>query len=136
MRRLTHTIAVFFPLLVASWAFGGDPYTLRAHQAFQQHSAPVQAGKPELLEEQGFGEPGYAGCWRQFGPVGGWNPYGGGLLHWWPQHCFPRDCGPNDCCRKPLPRVCWPPYPPYYIWGPPEVCHRHGNCGPACGEAH
>ena len=22
-------------------------------------------------------------------PAGGWNPYGGGLLHWWDPHCFP-----------------------------------------------
>jgi hypothetical protein len=58
-------------------------------------------------------------------PAGGWHPYGGGLLHRWPAHCFPRCGAPDDYCRKPLPRVCWPPYPPYYIWGPPEVrCPR------------
>jgi hypothetical protein len=51
-------------------------------------------------------------------PVGGWNPYGGGLLHWWPQHCFPNIGAPDDYCRKSLPRVCWPGYPAYYIWGP------------------
>src|SRR5271165_7001821 len=45
-------------------------------------------------------------------PVGGWHPYGGGLLHWWNPHCFPRCGGPDDYCRKPPPRVCWPPYPP------------------------
>jgi hypothetical protein len=54
-------------------------------------------------------------------PVGGWDPYGGGLLHWWNRHCFPHDCGPDDYCRKPLPKVCWPPYPPSYTWGPPEL---------------
>ncbi len=60
-------------------------------------------------------------------PVGGWNPYGGGLLHWWKRDCFPRCGGPDDYCRKPCPNVCWPAYPPYYIWGPPEVGHRVGQ---------
>jgi hypothetical protein len=69
----------------------------------------------------------------RFAPVGGWHPYGGGLFHWWPHHCFPGCRGPNDYCRKPLPRVCWPPYPPYYTWGPPEkgcpgsVCRQASN---------
>jgi hypothetical protein len=60
-------------------------------------------------------------------PVGGWHPYGGGLLHWWNPHCFPQCGGPDDYCRKPPPSVCWPPYPPYYTWGPPLV-------GPPCGH--
>ena len=60
-------------------------------------------------------------------PVGGWNPYGGGLLHWWNPHCFPCQAAPDDYCRKPLPRVCWPPYPPYYIWGPPEIVYPTGH---------
>jgi hypothetical protein len=55
---------------------------------------------------------------KPFGPAGGWHPYGGGLLNWWPRHCFPRCGAPDNYCRKPLPNVCWPPYPPYYIWGP------------------
>jgi len=54
--------------------------------------------------------------------VGGWNPYGGGLLHWWDSCCFPRCGGPDDYCRKPLPPMCWPCYLSFYIWGPPEVC--------------
>jgi hypothetical protein len=59
-------------------------------------------------------------------PVGGWNPYGGGVLHWWNPHCFPCQSTPDDYCRKPLPRVCWPAYPPYYIAGPPEIgCGRN-----------
>jgi hypothetical protein len=61
-------------------------------------------------------------------PVGGWCPYGG-LLHWWNPHCFPCCGAPDDYCRKPLPCVCWPPYPPYYIWGPPEICYPQGKCG-------
>jgi hypothetical protein len=54
-------------------------------------------------------------------PVGGWNPYGGGLFHWWNPRCFPRCGGLDAYCRKPLPNVCWPAYPPYYIWAPPET---------------
>ncbi|HEY7312039.1 MAG TPA: hypothetical protein VH643_21930 [Gemmataceae bacterium] len=72
---------------------------------------------------------------QRFHPVGGWHPYGGGLLHWWPQHCFPCGGGPDDYCRKPLPRVCWPPYPSYYIWGPP-VCPTPCKSGPACSQRH
>jgi hypothetical protein len=48
---------------------------------------------------------------RRVGPVGGWNPYGGGLLHWWNPDCESHYCGPDDYCRKPLPRMCWPTYP-------------------------
>jgi hypothetical protein len=73
--------------------------------------------------------------WR-LGPAGGWCPYGGGLLRWWPRHCFPCACGPDDYCRKSLPRVCWPPYPPYYIWGPPEICRPQGNCRQTGGNSH
>jgi hypothetical protein len=58
---------------------------------------------------------------KRLAPVGGWNPYGGGLLHWWPAHCFPCNGAPDDYCRKALPHVCWPPYPPYFIQGPPEI---------------
>jgi hypothetical protein len=59
---------------------------------------------------------------QRLAPVGGWHPDGGGLLHWWPHHCFPCSEKPDDYCRKPPPRVCWPPYPPYYIWAPPGTC--------------
>jgi hypothetical protein len=68
-------------------------------------------------------KPAADGWIKQFAPAGGWCPYGGGLLHWWPRHCFPRCGGPDDYCRKKLPRLCWPPYPPYYIWGPPPGPH-------------
>ena len=68
--------------------------------------------------DRGPGEPRQQHFLQRLHPVGGWNPYGGGLLHWWNPHCFPCQCGgPDDYCRKPLPRVCWPPYPPYYICG-------------------
>jgi hypothetical protein len=69
-------------------------------------------------------------CWlKRLHPVGGWDPYGGGLLHWWDPRCFP--CGggaPDDYCRKKLPDACRPPYPPYFQWGPPEVCPPKGKC--------
>ena len=76
-------------------------------------------------------EPGRPCFLQRVGPVGGWFPYGGGLLHWWDPHCFPRCGGPDDYCRKTLPPVCWPPYPPWYLWCPadaavtvPDGCDR------------
>ena len=62
------------------------------------------------------GEPGCcepaAPCWlKRLRPVGGWAPYGGGLLCWWDPHCFPRCGAPDDYDRKKLPCVCWPPKP-------------------------
>jgi hypothetical protein len=64
---------------------------------------------------------------RRVSPAGGWRPYGTGWLHWWPCCCFPLCGAPDDYCRKPLPKVCWPPYPPYYTWGPPVLCQPQGN---------
>ena len=69
-------------------------------------------------------------------PAGGWNPYGDGLPHWWNPHCFPCQDAPDDYCRKPLPRVCWPPYPPYYIWGPPEIGYPRNNGFRDCNQPH
>jgi hypothetical protein len=77
--------------------------------------------------DRGSGEPHSQHLLQRMRPVGGWHPYGGGLLHWWDPHCFPRYGGPDDYCRKPPPRVCWPPYPPYHIGGPPEIQHPHGT---------
>ena len=73
---------------------------------------------------------------KRLGPVGGWHAYGGGLLHWWPRHGFPCCGAPEDYCRKPLPSVCWPPYPSYYIWGPPETCYPQGSCRPPIKQPH
>jgi hypothetical protein len=109
MRRQEWTGAVVLALVVVGWASGGEPPCSEPHAACSP--------------------------WR-LGPAGGWDPYGGGLLHWWPPHCFPRCGGPDDYCRKPLPRVCVPPYPPYYIWGPPEVSCPHGNCPTAGRDSH
>ena len=72
-----------------------------------------------ILAGQGLGNQGacdgtsQTGFWHRFAPSGGWNPYGGGLLHWWTPACFPHGGGPDDYCRKPLPRTCWPCYLPY-----------------------
>jgi hypothetical protein len=66
--------------------------------------------------------PPQEGFLKRFAPVGGWRPYGLGLFHWWPCRCFPCNNGRDDYCRKPLPHVCWPPYPPYYIYGPSANC--------------
>jgi hypothetical protein len=62
-------------------------------------------------------------------PVGGWCPYGTGPIHWWNPHCFPCCKGPDDYCRKTLPCVCWPGYPGYFQYGPPNPCAcRAGGC--------
>lgn len=66
---------------------------------------------------------------KRLAPVGGWHPYGGGLLHWWNPDWFPRSGTPDDYCRKPLPRFGWPPYPPYYLYGPVGRCCP-GSQGP------
>src|SRR6516165_4381902 len=71
--------------------------------------------------------PPQEGIFKRCQPVGGWAPYGGGLLRWWNPHCFPRCGAPDDYCRKNLPCVCWPPHPPYYIEGPSEICHSQGS---------
>ncbi len=76
------------------------------------------------------------GFLKRLAPAGGWCPYGGPLLCWWPRHCFPCCGAPDDYCRKPLPKVCWPPYPSYYIWGPPESCSPGGRCCQVGNESH
>jgi hypothetical protein len=81
-------------------------------------------------------EPSPEGFLQRVAPAGGWHPYGGGLLRWWDPFCFPCGGAPDDYCRKSLPRVCWPPYPPYYIWAPQQLgCPAHG-CEPADNELH
>jgi hypothetical protein len=77
---------------------------------------------PALAGERDACPPPQQGFLARTMPVGGWQPYGGGLWHWWPRHCFPRSCAPDDYCRKPLPAVCWPAYPPGYIWAAPQNC--------------
>jgi hypothetical protein len=99
MRRHVWTGAVLLTLLAGGRAPGGEP---------------------------GCCEPPQAGFFQRWHPVGGWDPYGGGLLHWWNPHCFPRSGTPDDYCRKKLPPVCWPPYPPYFISGLPEDCPAPG----------
>jgi hypothetical protein len=47
-------------------------------------------------------------------------------LHW-PARCFPPSCCPDDYCPNPLPRQCWPPYPPFYRCVPAGECQ-----GPRC----
>jgi hypothetical protein len=102
MRRHVGIGAVLLALSAAGWACGGEP--------------PCAAPGPPCL-------PG------RLGPAGGWHPYGGGLLHWWNPDWFPRSGTPDDYCRKPLPRFGWPPYPPYYLYGPVGRCCP-GSQGP------
>jgi len=68
------------------------------------------------------GEPAPKGFLDCLAPAGGWHPYGGGLLHWWPKHCFPHCGGPDDYCRKSLPCVCWSAYPASVTSGAAEKC--------------
>jgi hypothetical protein len=78
-------------------------------------------------------EPGRPCFLQRVGPVGGWFPYGGGLLRWWDPHGFPRCGGPDDYCRKKFPPVCWPPYPPWYLCGPPPAAATvPDRSGPTC----
>jgi hypothetical protein len=79
------------------------------------------------------GEPAPECFLQRLAPAGGWHPYGGPLC-WWDPCCFPRCGGPDDYCRKSLPRVCWPPYPFYYTWGPPQTCCPGHRCGRAGNE--
>ncbi len=89
---------------------------------------------------QGFGgereccEPPQQSFLQRLQPVGGWQPYGGGLLHWWTPACCPRGGAPDDYCRKPQPRVCWPAYPSFYSWGPPEICCPQSNGPRDCNK--
>jgi hypothetical protein len=114
MRRQTWIGIAFFALLAGGRPCGGEP----------------PCSEPPGREPRPACSP-----WR-IGPTGGWFPYGGGLLRWWPRDCFPRCGGPDDYCRKPLPHVCWPPYPPYYIWGPPQNGSSPGSCRPGTAEPH
>jgi hypothetical protein len=82
------------------------------------------------------GCPPQGNCLQRLQPVGGWHPYGGGVLHWWNPDCFPRCGAPDDYCRKPLPRVCWPAYPSYYSWGTPEICYPQSNGPRECNQPH
>ena len=86
--------------------------------------------------EAAYGESPPQRFLQRLHPVGGWNPYGGDLLRWWNPHCFPCQAAPDDYCRKPLPRVCWPPYPPYYVWGPPEIGYPRNNDFRDCNQPH
>jgi hypothetical protein len=95
----------------------------------------VATGQGFGSEPRCCGEPAQEGFLRRFGPAGGWNPYHDGL-HWLPRHCFPCRAAPDDYDRKKLPKVCWPPYPPYYIWGPPASCAPQGKDGRACIPPH
>jgi hypothetical protein len=97
MRSQAWAGVVFVALLAGSRVCGQEP----------RWYDPSQCGQGSFLQ--------------RFHPAGGWDPYGGGLLHWWDPHCFPRCGGPDDYCRKKMPQVCWPPYPPYFQWGPPAA---------------
>jgi hypothetical protein len=93
------------------------------------------AGGRGLCGEQACCPPPEDCFLKGLAPVGGWHPYGGGLVHWWPRNCFPHCGGPDDYCRKPLPHVCWPLYPPYYVYVPTGCCpSTKGTCNHVHGS--
>jgi hypothetical protein len=102
---------------------------MRSHLTISALVLILIASGRALGGDRGHSEPHHQPFHQRVHPVGGWHPDGGGLWHWWSPHCFPPCGGPDDYCRKPPPRVCWPPYPPYYIWGPPEIHYPH-SAGP------
>src|SRR5262245_25729083 len=71
-------------------------------------------------QNHGRCDPPPQGFLQRMHPVGGWHPDAGGLIHWWPRGCFPCSSATDDYCRKKLPQVCWPAYPPFYKWAAPE----------------
>ena len=93
----------------------------------------LSAGGRGMCAELSCCEPPQDCFLKRLAPVGGWHPYGGGLLHWWDPHCFPRGGTPDDYCRKPLPPVCWHPYPPYYVWVTPDICYPQAGGWRGCG---
>jgi len=105
------------------------------HQVWIGTLVVALIGGSGLLAEPPCPEPSHDSFLQRLGPVGGWHPYGGGLLHWWNPRCIPCCGAPDDYCRKKLPCVCWPAHPAYFIWGPPEISHPQGSCGRASNEA-
>jgi hypothetical protein len=79
-------------------------------------------------------EPCPDSCLKRWGPAGGWNPYGGGLLHWWNPCWFTRCGGPDDYCRKPLPRLCWPTRPCNCTGGTPAETNLRPTNDPRDGD--
>jgi hypothetical protein len=96
----------------------------------------VVASGQTMGGEHGRPDPDRRTLLQRFHPAGGWHPDGGGLWHWWNPACFPRCGGPDDYCRKPPPKVCWPPYPPYYISAPPQSAHPGSDDLPGRKRLH
>jgi hypothetical protein len=65
---------------------------------------------------------------HRLSPVGGWKPDGWGVLGWWNPYCFPCAGTRDDYCRKSLPCACWPPYPPFFTFGPPDAPQACPGC--------
>jgi hypothetical protein len=77
-------------------------------------TAPAFAGDPGASGPRPTGH-----FFHRLGPVGGCNPDGRGIFHWWERGCFALPCTPDDYCRKPMPALhCLP--------RPGGVVHGHG----------
>jgi hypothetical protein len=79
-------------------------------------------GAQAIGDEYRVREPGRQPLQRM-APVGGWHPDRGGLLHSWNPRCVPHCGSLDDYCRKPLPQLCKPSYPPFYLPSTPEIVH-------------
>jgi hypothetical protein len=108
MKRHAWTVALLLALLAVGRGWGGQP--------------DCGSSPPCFL--------------HRLAPVGGWFPYGGGLLCWWTPNCFPHCGSPDDYCRKKLPEVCWPPYSSYYIFGTSDRRTPQDGCGRTTGQPH
>jgi hypothetical protein len=89
--RLHRALPLLVTLLASATALGGD------------RGGPDPRSRPFL---------------QRIHPVGGWNPDGRGLIHWWDPHCFSTPCGPNDYCPKPIPSLCRYPVAPPIVAAP------------------
>jgi hypothetical protein len=96
----------------------------------------VLAGWPAYCAEPPCCDAPGEGFLQRVHPVGGWAPYGGGLLRWWPTGCFPCSTAPDDYCRKPLPRICWPASPPCSTWVATDASKPQSTAPCTCTKSH
>ena len=84
MRCQTRTGAVLLALIAAGWASGGEPPCSEPRPTTPVVAGPpvvAWSGDPVVAWSPDHATTGGLACFlRQLGPVGGWDPYGGGLL--------------------------------------------------------
>jgi hypothetical protein len=93
----------------------------------------VLLGAPAVAADPGCEGPcGFRSFFHRLAPVGGCDPDGRGMFHWWDRECFVYPCAPNDYCRKPLPRLHCPPRPIQFEQAPHH--HRTHDCATCAGH--